>query len=65
MNKPKQLPNPDFSRLIELCQEHLEFFESDEFHEDYLDDGYAEIYDAAMTAIFGEDVADWTNDQWE
>jgi len=65
MEKPKQLPNPDFSELIKLCQEHLDFFESDEFHGDYLDDEYADIYDAVMTTIFGEDVADWTNDQWE
>ncbi len=34
MDKPKQLPEPDLIKIKEVCQEFIDFLDSDEYHAD-------------------------------
>jgi hypothetical protein len=59
MPKPKVLEDMDLDHLIEQCQEYIDFIDSDEYHEDGNDAHY--IFEAAMMAVFGNDVFKWVN----
>lgn len=58
--KPKLLENKDFSKVVEYCVEYIEELNVN---------GYADedlrhyIYEAAMTACFGDDVWVWVRKQ--
>lgn len=60
--KPEQrkpLENIDFTRLINICKEYMEFYESEEYHED--NDFTHYITSTAMECVFGNDVYDHIN----
>jgi len=57
--KPKPLENPDFSGLKRQVEEHLDSIANKTDRED--DDHY--IYEAAVTAVFGNDVWTYINKQ--
>lgn len=61
MNTPTPLPNPDFSKLIELAQQHAA--EAPDATEEEIAGWDEVIYDAAMEAIYGPDFFDWLNEQ--
>tara|TARA_R100001530_G_scaffold26226_4_gene21141 strand:- start:20303 stop:20494 length:192 start_codon:yes stop_codon:yes gene_type:complete len=61
MDKPVQIKEPDFNKLRNLCQLHLDFCASADFHGDN-DDGHY-IYEEAMEAIFGKDVFKFINER--
>ena len=54
---PKPLENPDWSKVIQTCQEHLtEYVDGTNVDSDLP----RYVYEAAMVAIFGPDVWKWT-----
>lgn len=57
--KPEPVVNPDFAELYKLCKDHIDFLDSDEYHEDNDDKTF--IYEAALEAVFGKDVWKWVN----
>lgn len=59
MKIPEPLPSPDFSELIKLCQEHIDFLASDDYYAD--NDNKQYIYEAAIEAVFGKNVWKWIN----
>jgi len=63
MNKPKQKKNIDWSKVIKLCQKHLDTYGTFDYAEDNDDEIY--IFEEAMKAIFGEDVFDYINERIE
>ena len=59
--KPKLLEVIDVAELREAVQEYIDYFWSDERHED-ADDNYEHaIYEKALEAIMGKDIYDKTN----
>ena len=51
---PKPLSNPDFSPLIELCQEYINDLEE----KGYADEDYDHwMFETAMQIVFGNDVS--------
>lgn len=54
MKKPKPLEQPNYKELEELCEYHLKHLNDDDDSEHY-------IYEAAIEAIYGEDVWDYIN----
>ena len=57
---PKPLVEPNFEKLIELCNDTLkQISDGDSTDNDY--EYY--IYEEAMQAIYGVDIFDWINDQ--
>lgn len=59
--KPKILPveDRDYSELIKLCQQHIDALKDGEYDSDCK----VFIYEAAMVALFGDDVFTWINDE--
>ena len=58
--KPKQVDNPDWMPLREICQEYIDCLDSEE----YCDDDFTHyIYEAVMQVLFGKNVFDWINEQ--
>lgn len=57
-NRPKRNA-PNLYKLISVCEEYLDFLESDDYYEDNDYDHY--IYEAALEALYGEDVWLWIN----
>ena len=57
-DKPQQLPNPDWSTVQAWCQEYIDdLYQHGYVHSD--SDHY--IFEAAMAAVFGNDVWKWIN----
>ena len=55
---PQPIENPDFAQLIKTCKEHLETI----VEEGYIDDDGTEyIYEAAMTALYGDGIFTYIN----
>lgn len=62
MEKPKQLNQVNLDELREICQEYIDFVDSnDEYYEDNNFDQY--IFEKAMIALYGEDVFNWINER--
>ena len=58
--KPKQVENPNWMPLREICQEYINCLDSEE----YCDDDFSHyIYETALRALFGKNVFDWVNKQ--
>lgn len=57
--KPEPIDQPDFSRLISMCQNYLEALEAGTHSDDY--DHY--IYEEALAAVFGRNVFDFINER--
>ena len=56
---PKPLDSPDLSGLIQACKNYLISLRDDGIANDDCD---VYISEAALTAIYGEDVFDWISD---
>ena len=59
--KPKQLDNPNWNLVKSMCQEHINnlndgLINSNSVFEEYL-------YEAVLTALYGENVFEWINEQ--
>ena len=60
MEQPKQLETVDLQKLIEICQDYINFIDNDEkYHEDNDYDHY--IFEVAMETVFGKDVWKFIN----
>ena len=59
MRKPKPLPEPDWSLLIEQCQDYIDYLEK---YGHPPKDGRVYIYEQAMTAVFGRTVWNWIHE---
>lgn len=57
LERPKPVQNPDFSALIKTCEGMIEECARGERD----DDTSHYIYEAAMTAVYGNKVFDWMN----
>jgi hypothetical protein len=62
-NTPKPLDYIEWDDLIEQAQKYVEFWASDEAHEDGDFDQY--IAEVALTCIYGKDFWDWHNKQYD
>lgn len=60
IGKPKPLDNIDLTELKKICQEYIDFVDSDGYHED--GDHMHYISEEAMTTIYWEDVWTYIND---
>lgn len=63
IEKPKQLANPSMREIRNVAQEVLDFYDSDDFHEDRVSDYDVHLAETIMQIIFGRDVFKWINDQ--
>jgi glycosyltransferase involved in cell wall biosynthesis len=62
MEKPNQLNQVNLDELRKICQEYVDFVDSDdEYYEDNNFDQY--IFEKAMMALYGKDVFDWINER--
>lgn len=59
MEKPKQLETIDLEALKEVCNDYINFIDSEDYHEDNDFDHY--IFEAAMETVFGKDVWKYIN----
>lgn len=63
MTKPERKPlnQIDFTELIDMCQQYIDFVDSDEYHED--NDYKYYVFEKSMEAVFGESVWDFINNR--
>ena len=69
--RPEPVPDPDFSELIEYCSKYLDAIETDSEYlaenpiQDavYSSDIQHKIREAALEAIYGEDVWEFINER--
>lgn len=62
---PKELTDIDLSFVMEACREYMEYLKSEDFHFDGKDDYEEAIEEAAMMAMYGEDVYEFINQRVE
>lgn len=62
MERPKKLESIDLENLIKICEEYIDFLDSEEAHEDNDFDQY--IFEQAITSIYGKKAFDWINDKF-
>ena len=65
MKKPNILKEIDIALLIRVCQEYVDFMDSDNINEDYLDEYHNSIYEIALETIYGNDCWDFINSKFE
>ena len=64
MEKPNQFKEVNLEELRKICQEYIDFVDSDdEYYEDNNFDQY--IFEKAMIALYGENVFKWLNERRE
>jgi hypothetical protein len=63
MEKPKRLDTIDVEKIITICQDYIDFVDSDDFHED--NDYHHYISETAIKAVFGPDVWKFINDKMQ
>lgn len=63
MGKPIALKEINTNKLQKLCEEYINFMNSDEYNEDNEYDQY--IFEEAMITIFGRDIFNYINDKIE
>ncbi len=62
MEKPTQLIQVNLDELRKICQEYVDFVDSDdEYYEDNNFDQY--IFEKAMMVLYGKDVFNWINER--
>lgn len=54
---PELIENPDFSRIIKLCQDHIKEIADRSFYDD--SDLKHYLYEEVMTALYGEKFWEW------
>lgn len=59
INNPEIQQNIDLLDLKNVCQEYINYINSEEYHED--NDYKHYIYETALETIFGKDVWDFVN----
>jgi len=52
-DKPRQLDEIDYRKIIKSCNDYIEFISSPDYHEDSLGNYKQEIFENAMEAVFG------------
>lgn len=65
MKRPIPNKNIDVEFIIEAAEEIIDFYESDDFHEDRISDYHHYLVEEIMKHVYGEDVYDWINDQYD
>ncbi len=65
MKRPTPNKNLDIEKIIESTEEILDFYESEDFHEDRTSDYKHYLVEEIMQLVYGEDVYDWINDQYD
>lgn len=62
MKKPSMAWNvPECPDLISTCQDYLDYIESSKYNSNKASDHENAIFEAALRAVFGEDVFDFVN----
>ena len=59
MKRLKVKSNPDLEKVIYSIEEYLDFFESDDYHEDSTSKYENAIFQFTMEALYGKEVWDW------
>lgn len=57
--KPTLIPTPNLAALEKICQQYMDFLDSEEYHED--NDYETYIYEAALEVMYGEKVWEFIN----
>ena len=65
MEKPRVKKFIEAGDIVSAAQDHLDFYDSEDFHEDRINDYEGYLVDAVMKAVFGDNVYDWINSQWD
>lgn len=65
MKRPTPNKNLDIKKIIESTEEILDFYESEDFHEDRTSDYNHYLVEEIMQLVYGEDVYDWINDHYD
>lgn len=62
--RPQPKANEEaLSKILLATEDFLNFYESDDFHEDNCTDQKYWLTETVMEAIYGKDVYDWINEQ--
>lgn len=61
MQKPEVKKDINLEKVLEACKDYIDFLDSEEYHEDSLEDFENYIFEASLKAGYGDDVFDWVN----
>lgn len=61
MKKPEVKKDINLEKVLEACEDYIDFLDSEEYYEDGLEDLENYIFEASLTAVYGDDVFDWVN----
>lgn len=63
MENPEIKKDIDLEKVLEACKEYIDFLDSEDYHEDGIDNYEHNIFEKSLEAIYGEDVFDWVNEK--
>ncbi|KKL69188.1 hypothetical protein LCGC14_2117470 [marine sediment metagenome] len=65
MKRPTPNKKLDIKKIRVLTEEILDYYESEDFHADRMSDYHHYLVEEIMQLVYGEDVYDWINDQYD
>jgi hypothetical protein len=63
MNRPAPKNDVDLTDLYALCEEYIDYIESDEYSEDGDSDYEYYFYESVLTTIFGDDIFEYITEK--
>lgn len=61
MKRPIRKSEVDITLLIQSCEDFIDFLDSDEYHEDKIENYENDIFVQTMQAIYGKEVFNFIN----
>ena len=65
MKRPIRKSEVDITLLIQSCEDFISFLDSDEYHEDKIQNYVNDIFGEAMESIYGKEVFNFINNRIE
>ena len=65
MKRPLRKSNVDIKLLVQSCEDFIDFLDSDEYHEDKIENYENDIFVQTMEAIYGKEVFNFINNRIE
>jgi hypothetical protein len=63
--RPLKVENVDIKKLWNTCEDFISFLESDEYHEDKIENYVNDVFGKAMESIYGKEVFKFINNRIE
>lgn len=63
MEKPEIKKDINIEKVLEACKEYIDFLDSEDYHEDDVDNYEHDFFEKALEAVCGEDVFDCVNEK--